>query len=190
VEHLSSTGRATVLCIFHKEKTPSLRIWPDGGFFCHGCHQGGAIDRHPELLQLYRALRARHPAFRNPRQSCFQWAGVKVLDMEEEEAPRPTGRFTDITLTGCLVPFRGSVPAGNEQPSMLAVPGSPHSYVPVFSTLAKLALFMDRSAMPYENVKKIDDGSEFLASIPEWIPIMYDPYYTPENRVRWLEVQR
>lgn len=35
----------TILCIFHKEKTPSLRIWDNGNFFCHGCQeQGNVLD--------------------------------------------------------------------------------------------------------------------------------------------------
>lgn len=37
-----------VLCVFHKEKTPSLRIWPNGQFFCHGCQTSGHMRDYPD----------------------------------------------------------------------------------------------------------------------------------------------
>lgn len=31
-------------CLFHQEKTPSMRVYPgSGGFHCFGCHEGGSI---------------------------------------------------------------------------------------------------------------------------------------------------
>jgi hypothetical protein len=37
-----STGVLEVLCPFHLEKTPSVRMWPKNGRFrCHGCGTNG-----------------------------------------------------------------------------------------------------------------------------------------------------
>lgn len=37
------SGRYVVSCLFHEEKSPSLVTWADGGFYCHGCGEGGDI---------------------------------------------------------------------------------------------------------------------------------------------------
>lgn len=42
-----------VLCPFHQERTPSCRIWPNGYFFCHGCHERGHVSREDYLLSTY-----------------------------------------------------------------------------------------------------------------------------------------
>ena len=47
------SNRLLVLCIFHKEKTPSLRIWPSGRFRCHGCGERGKVKDHPQLFQVF-----------------------------------------------------------------------------------------------------------------------------------------
>lgn len=33
----------TILCPFHSEKTPSCHIYPEGRFYCYGCHEHGSI---------------------------------------------------------------------------------------------------------------------------------------------------
>jgi len=39
-----STGALYALCPFHREKTASLRVWPDScKFLCFGCHTDGSI---------------------------------------------------------------------------------------------------------------------------------------------------
>ena len=35
------TGVLVALCPFHSERTPSAHFWPEGRFFCHGCHDCG-----------------------------------------------------------------------------------------------------------------------------------------------------
>jgi len=32
-----------VRCPFHPDRTPSLQVYPDGGFYCFGCRRGGTI---------------------------------------------------------------------------------------------------------------------------------------------------
>jgi hypothetical protein len=39
---IRSTGVVSALCPFHREKTPSVRLWEKSGQFrCHGCGVGG-----------------------------------------------------------------------------------------------------------------------------------------------------
>lgn len=42
-------GAVMILCAFHTEETPSLRVWPDGGFKCYGCGAVGNLEGHPDL---------------------------------------------------------------------------------------------------------------------------------------------
>lgn len=55
-------GRAWACCPLHGEKTPSLCFYPDGRWYCFGCHRGGdAVDflaalRGTDRLQAARIL--------------------------------------------------------------------------------------------------------------------------------------
>lgn len=44
---LRPSGALDMLCLFHVERTPSLRVWPSGKWLCHGCRRSGDMD---ELL--------------------------------------------------------------------------------------------------------------------------------------------
>ena len=46
-------GHIMTLCVFHVERTPSLRIWPDGQYYCHGCNARGHARDHWQLRGLY-----------------------------------------------------------------------------------------------------------------------------------------
>lgn len=49
----SVSGRLIMSCCFHEERTPSLSLYPNGGFTCYGCGESGGIpDFVAELLQL------------------------------------------------------------------------------------------------------------------------------------------
>ncbi len=50
--HKTISGRVVLLCIFHAEKTPSLSLWPNGNFYCHGCKEQGFWEDYPELTLL------------------------------------------------------------------------------------------------------------------------------------------
>jgi len=39
------------ICPFHEENSPSFYTYPDGGFYCFGCGQGGDVFTYTELLQ-------------------------------------------------------------------------------------------------------------------------------------------
>lgn len=49
----SVSGRRIMSCCFHEERTPSLSLYPNGGFTCYGCGASGGIpDFVAELLGL------------------------------------------------------------------------------------------------------------------------------------------
>ena len=48
-----SGGKAYACCLFHAEKTPSLCLYPDSGFYCFGCHaHGDAVALYAQALSL------------------------------------------------------------------------------------------------------------------------------------------
>lgn len=166
-------------CCFHLEKTPSLRIWPDGHFFCLGCHERGHLSQYPELEAKYYSVKSRDPNWANTNQACFPWAGVWVFDMSSD-TPRPTGRQANVQLTGCLLLWR------NGQPVATRVDGSDGVYVPVFSSQEKLLLWTAEAGIQYDKIKRIDNGTEFLESLGN-MHLMFNPHKTPEGKTRWLE---
>ena len=105
------------------------------------------------------------------------------------EGPKPTGKAPEeVDLTGMLLPWEDG------QPAMLGAPGSLLLYVPCFSTEEKLRALMERADVPFSSIKTINDGIEFLSDIrssdgTENVRVVLDPYYLPNGRVRWTEVQ-
>jgi Family of unknown function (DUF6884) len=102
-----------------------------------------------------------------------------------ERAPAPTGALMREfpSLTGCLLPW-----GENNQPALLGMPGTEALYLPVFSTLEKLAATMRRAGVAYAKVKHIDDGAEFLASLPPEVIVIHDAWFTLEGKVRFLQL--
>lgn len=50
IPYRTSGGRVYLLCVFHREKSPSLVVFPSGRFLCHGCGTGGVVVAYPELF--------------------------------------------------------------------------------------------------------------------------------------------
>ena len=44
-----------IRCIFHVEVHPSLRIWPNGCFYCHGCGEKGDVNNNYHLNAIFQA---------------------------------------------------------------------------------------------------------------------------------------
>lgn len=42
-----------ILCIFHVDVHPSLRIWPNGNFYCHGCGEKGIVWTNYHLSAIF-----------------------------------------------------------------------------------------------------------------------------------------
>jgi len=106
------------------------------------------------------------------------------------KGPRLVNPFPrDIVLSGKLLPWR--VPA--LQPAYVALPGSDLLYLPVFSTVEGLRDLMKRADVPYQSVKQILDGREFLMGFtPDFrkaMRIIVDPYFLPDGKARFSEVR-
>lgn len=70
------------------------------------------------------------------------------------------------------------------------MPGNPHFWLAVFSTLDKLEESCAELGFKDYRIKHIDDGREFIESVMEsGVRIMLDPYrVTSENKTRWTEI--
>jgi hypothetical protein len=102
------------------------------------------------------------------------------------DAPKPTGNVHEVTLTGKLFPWDNHM----NQPVLLAMPGSEFNYLPLFSTVDALRELMERANVPFDKIKHVDDGPEFMSSIPLHIKLICDPYFLDNGRVRFTEVFR
>lgn len=108
-----------------------------------------------------------------------------------EEAPKRTGKpAEELDLTGKHFPW------GLGLPCFLSMPGTDALYLPCFTDPEKLCEVMAQAKAHFTGVKTIEDGPEFLSSIPTTGPggvdvhVILDPYYTPEGKVRFKQVLR
>ena len=107
------------------------------------------------------------------------------MTFTDARAPRPTGApVRAVELTGKLFPW------SQEQPVLLQMPGSSALYLPCFSSAKGLREVLGRSRVGFGSIKQIDDGREFLSSIPGAIVVIVDPRYTEQGRVRFTQVLR
>lgn len=101
------------------------------------------------------------------------------------DEPKPTGRVDDhIVLVGGLMPWL------DDRPLLLRIAGSPYQYITVFSTLEKLKVCLRRVGVPFKKIKRIDDTEEFLATVPEGVEVIYDPWWTDKGTIRYKLVVR
>lgn len=68
---LTSSGKIILLCVFHKERTPSLHIWPSGLFCCHGCQEKGHVRDNDTLLALFHSVYPPEQLLHNENQLLF-----------------------------------------------------------------------------------------------------------------------
>jgi hypothetical protein len=103
-----------------------------------------------------------------------------------ETAPKPTGRSNIVTLEGALFAWNRT----REQPVLLAMPGSDLHYIACFSSAAKLREVHARARAPFDLIKQIEDGPEFLASVAATpgFAVIIDPWFTFEGRLRFTQV--
>lgn len=71
-------SRAWACCPLHGEKTPSLCFYPDGRWYCFGCHRGGdAVDFVAQLRGM------------DTRQAAITLTGCSDLPRHTRQRPRP-----------------------------------------------------------------------------------------------------
>jgi hypothetical protein len=114
--------------------------------------------------------------------------------MSDNFAPRPVAnaQIREINLTGYLFPWQED--ATWAAPVLMKLDGTNDFFLPLFSTLEKLHHMATLTAFDTSAIKRIDDGDEFLKSIPKELPtgqrlrIMIDPYRADDKKTRFTEV--
>ena len=110
---------------------------------------------------------------------------------EDPIAPRRiSNRVLDVNLTGYLSLFLQGTNMTGAQPVWLEQPGSPHLYLAVFSSKERIDIFLVDYPISYDKIIHIDDGLEFISSIPREYKIIIDPYKHTNGRMRYSEVFR
>lgn len=79
-----------------------------------------------------------------------------------------------------------------DQPVLLKIAGSPLFYLACFTSADNLRAMHLHLDAPFEKIKQIEDGLEFLSSFDDHpnVIVIVDPYFTPEGRVRFVQVER
>lgn len=105
-------------------------------------------------------------------------------------APRlVNGEVKEVSLTGMIFPWKYG------QPVLLSMPMSDALYLALFDSEVDLRAVMDKVGVPFDGIKLIDNGSEFLQSLPEALggqplKIILNPWFTEGGTVRYTEIQR
>lgn len=104
--------------------------------------------------------------------------------MTSDQAPKRTAKPLELVdLTGKLFPWDW------DEPCFLTVHGSERRNIVCFTKESSLRAVMKRVGVVFSGIKRIDDGAEFLTSVPGHIGIILDPYFVGE-RVRYVDVKR
>lgn len=101
-------------------------------------------------------------------------------------APRPVGEDEEITLTGCLMPWSDTT----NQPVFCRIAGTTKTCIPVFSTKEMLEDWSRVFGFSYDRIKHIDDGVDFLDSIPVEIDVILNPRQHDTLKVRYNLIKR
>lgn len=97
--------------------------------------------------------------------------------------PQRTGKPAEsVSLTGLLFAWSG------QDPILVNLPGTESLYLPCFSDEGNLRAMHEAAQVRFDRIKRIDNGAEFLRSIPSDITVIVDPYLTPEGRLRFMQV--
>ena len=65
----AEAGVLVLSCCFHVERTPSLKLYPNGGFTCYGCQECGGIPEFVTELMGFIALKQLQEFFEGLDQS-------------------------------------------------------------------------------------------------------------------------
>lgn len=98
-------------------------------------------------------------------------------------AKRTGAAPVDVSLDGYLFGW------ADDQPALFSMPGVDVPIIACFTSAPSLRAFHERAGVPFERIKQIDNGAEFLESVDGFADVILDPHYTPEGRVRFRLVQ-
>jgi hypothetical protein len=118
-----------------------------------------------------------------------------MSDAQSPPPPRPVANAPqrDINLTGYFFPWQ------DDAPVLMKLDGTGDFFLPLFSTVEKLREMVSVTAIEMDGIKRIDNGPEFLSSIPtelstggQRLRIMVDPHRTEDDnyKTRFTEVIR
>ena len=108
------------------------------------------------------------------------------MPTDEATPPRRTDKPEEsVTVTGKLFPW------DKDHPVTFFPVGSPLPHMMLFDTEAMLHVFMRTVCEGDEyTIKLIENGPEFLASVPGSIVVAVNPWFTDEGKVRYTQLQR
>lgn len=97
---------------------------------------------------------------------------------------RVSNKVLHLDLTGAIFLWR------EEAPVLTQLQRGGDLYLPLFSLKSNLDRFLKDYPIPYDRIKQVSDGPEFLSSIPPGIKVMLDPHKHENGRMRFREVFR
>jgi hypothetical protein len=102
------------------------------------------------------------------------------------EPPKQVGPERDVTLTGMLFPWR------DDQPVLVHLTGDGTGTfcLPLFRDEDRLRAVLGAFGVPFASIKMVEDGPEFLESLPRDIAVIADLRITDEGRLRYLQIRR
>lgn len=68
--------------------------------------------------------------------------------------------------------------------------GTSVQYLPLLSDGGQLESALSQAGVSYESIKQVEDGPDFLDSIPVEIIVITDLRHTPEGKIRFHQIQR
>ena len=100
--------------------------------------------------------------------------------------PRQVGPERSVSLTGLLFAVRG--------PNMVLVnmfgDSTMSLHLPLFAGPEQLREVLHRVGIEFDGIKQVEDGHEFLQSVPPDIVVVTNLRFTPEGKTRYTQVQR
>lgn len=102
----------------------------------------------------------------------------------DDLTPKQVGELKPVSLTDKLIPFIGT------QPHFMGVTGSSDLYLPCFDKQEQLEEIMEKVEITEYTIKRIENGAEFLESIPADIKVALNFRILENGKVRWTEIQR
>jgi hypothetical protein len=107
-------------------------------------------------------------------------------ELTSEEPPTRTGTPPRaVELSGQLIAW-----GKDDQPVLLRVTGSPQWHLPCFASEGQLRTQSWRAGVGFHKIKRIEDGREFLTSVPSDVLVITGLHFAPTGRVRYLQVVR
>ncbi len=98
--------------------------------------------------------------------------------------PKSLGTERELTLTGMLFAVR------NNDLVLLNMYGVTANiqYLALFSEPDQLQSVLARAGVPFTGIKQVEDGREFLDSVPPDLVIITDLRFTDEGKIRFTQV--